>query len=164
MQKYNCYAIILMVFGSLQMIGDILTIPLLKGFGNALHACPAPKVFTAQNGFETFSSRFFIEWVDTTGRHITKIEHEHYNNFKGHYNRRNVYGAVFSYAPILASNPKTKAMFYNIFNNIAFGKFPILQEIGLPIPKDCQSVALVVEPRTDNIHQYPLVFKVEHHE
>lgn len=156
--RYSLYATILIVLGSLQMLVDVCQIPLLKGFGSALHASPAPKVFTTQNGFETFSSQFFIEWQDSTGSHITEITHEHYKNFKGHYNRRNVYGALFSYAPLLASNPRTKNMFYSVFNEIAFGKYQVLQEIGLPIPRDANSISLVVKPRLENVHKYPLIF------
>ncbi len=158
-RKHGFYAVILMTVGSLQMLGDVCQIPLLKGFGSALHASPAPKVFTTQNGFETFSSRFFIEWQDSTGSHSTEITHEHYHNFKGHYNRRNVYGALFSYAPLLASNPRTKDMFYSVFNEIAFGKYQVLQEIGLPITKDSHTITLAVRPRLENVHNYPLNFK-----
>ena len=50
---------ILLTVGLLQMTGDLLKIDWLKGFGAATVASPAPKVFSAVRGLETFSTRFF---------------------------------------------------------------------------------------------------------
>ena len=49
----------LVVLGCTQMIGDIFNLQTVKGFGAATSASPAPKVFTAHKGFETYSSEFF---------------------------------------------------------------------------------------------------------
>ena len=97
--------------GSVQMLGDLLANTHLKGIGLAMHVSPAPKVFTAQEGFETFSSQFFLRWQDITGKHHEReLTPRIYQGIKGPYNRRNVYGAAVSYSPVLSRNPNTKAM------------------------------------------------------
>ena len=60
-------AIFLLLLGLLTMIGDLADFARLKGFGTALVACPAPKVFSAVKGYETYSTRFFLEWKDQEG-------------------------------------------------------------------------------------------------
>ena len=52
-------ATLLVAVGSLQMIGDLTGQSAVKAIGAALQASPAPKVFTAQNGFETYFSKFY---------------------------------------------------------------------------------------------------------
>ena len=42
----------LIVIGAVQMAGDVSGQRPIKAVGAALHASPAPKVFTAQDGFE----------------------------------------------------------------------------------------------------------------
>jgi hypothetical protein len=60
-------AVFLLALGILQMAGDVLRLPALKGIGAATDASPAPKVFSSVRGLETFSTRFEIEWTDTNG-------------------------------------------------------------------------------------------------
>ena len=74
--KYS--AIGLLVIGLLQMTGDLLDRAGLKSIGQpikaigaATTASPAPKVFTAVRGLETFSTRFDIEWHDRAGEKHT---------------------------------------------------------------------------------------------
>lgn len=98
--------------GCIQMAGDLTGNTPLKAIGTALAASPAPKVFTAHNGFETYSSRFFINWQDEQAqRHHTPVTLARYAGMKGPYNRRNAYGAAISYGPVLAANPYTRPMF-----------------------------------------------------
>src|SRR5437870_7433556 len=73
------------------MAGDLLHMPVLKGIAAATGASPAPRVFSAVKGLETFSTRYFIEWIDTTGAsHSVEITPERYAHLRGPYNRRNV--------------------------------------------------------------------------
>jgi hypothetical protein len=60
--------VLLLALGLLQMAGDLLRVPALKGLAAATAASPAPKVFSAVRGLETYSTRFFIEWTDIAGR------------------------------------------------------------------------------------------------
>ena len=123
---------VLLTVGLLQMTGDLLKIDWLKGFGAATVASPAPKVFSAVRGFETFSTRFFLEWSDIGGRpHSLEITPEIYSRLQGPYNRRNVYGAAMAYGPILASDDRTRPMFNSVFRFALCGKAPLLKEFGI---------------------------------
>ena len=60
-------AVVLSVLGLAQMAGDLLGVLPLKGVAAATCASPAPKVFSAVRGFETYSTRFYLEWTDKSG-------------------------------------------------------------------------------------------------
>jgi hypothetical protein len=125
-------AAFLLVLGLLQMAGDLLRLPALKGIGAATAASPAPKVFSAVRGLETFSTRFTIEWTDRSGMpYAILLTPELYARVQGPYNRRNVYGAIVSYGPVLATDPKTRPMFCSVAAYALGGKAPLLKEIGI---------------------------------
>jgi hypothetical protein len=128
----NRPAIVLLALGLLQMSGDLLRVPVLRGIGAATVASPAPKVFSSVQGLETFSSEFYVEWVDRAGvAHSLKLTPEVYARIKGPYNRRNVFGAALAYAPILQDDANTKEMFESIVRYALCGQAPLLQEIGI---------------------------------
>ena len=93
---------VLLGVGSLSMVGDMLSIDALKGVGLAMAMSPAPKVFSAVRGLETYSTRFFIEWDSAEGETVSiELTPEINANLQGPYNRRNVFGAVLAYGPVL---------------------------------------------------------------
>jgi hypothetical protein len=127
-------AAVLIGIGCAQMVGDVLRIPILKAFGAATGASPAPKVFTAQDGFETYANRFFLEWQDAAGKlQVLELTPRVYSGIRGPYNRRNVYGAVLSYAPVLDANSLTRPMFRTVLTRSFCGTPSILAEIGVPL-------------------------------
>jgi hypothetical protein len=128
----NRAAVGLLALGLLQMSGDLLRIPVVKGIGAASVASPAPKVFSSVRGLETFSSEFYVEWDDHAGvAHSLKLTPELYAHIKGPYNRRNVFGAVLAYAPILKKDPNTREMFESVVGYALCGQAPLLREIGI---------------------------------
>ena len=128
----NRPAIVLLALGLLQMGGDLLRVPVLRGIGAATVASPAPKVFSSVQGLETFTSEFYIEWADRAGvAHSLKLTPEVYAYVKGPYNRRNVFGAALAYAPVLQKDPHTREMFESVVRYALCGKAPLLQEIGI---------------------------------
>lgn len=146
--KHGIAAAGLIAIGSIQMLGDLCAQPQIKAIGAVTHASPAPKVFTAQNGFETFSARFFIEWRDTSGQpHTLELTPSTYRRLQGPYNRRNAYGAALSYGPVLAANPRTRPMLDLVMDHAFCGDAPLLGELG--IQKDDIVYPLIVrlEPR-----------------
>lgn len=148
--KYQSIAITLFLtgIGCLQMIGDVTGLDAIKAVGAATGASPAPKVFTAQRGFETYANRFYLEWEETNAHAQQRLEltPATYAYLKGPYNRRNVYGAVISYAPVLASSPKTQAMFTAVLNQSFCQKESVIaKELGLP--SDIQHIRIRLEPR-----------------
>jgi hypothetical protein len=123
--------VFLVALGSLQMAGDIIGIPALKGLGLATVASPAPKVFTAHNGFETYANKFFIEYINIEDKQTSiEITPKVYQRLKGPYNRKNIYGAATSYAPVLAQNSKTRPMLMSVLHYAFCGDAPLLIELG----------------------------------
>jgi hypothetical protein len=112
MNKNLFLATLLCVLGSVQILGDLLNLPEVKAIGLITHASPAPKVFTAHKGFETFSSRFYIR--SDSQAEFTELTAQMYAQVQGPYNRRNAYGATLSYGPLLYNNPDTRSMFSSV--------------------------------------------------
>lgn len=128
----NKAAVFLLVVGLLQMTGDLLEKHVawgraLKGFGAATTASPAPKVFSAVRGLETYSTRFFVFWQDAAGQsHELELTPEVYSRLQGPYNRRNVYGAALAYGPVLPAELRDPVMRYALC-----GDAPVLRELGI---------------------------------
>jgi hypothetical protein len=124
--------VLLLVLGLLQMAGDLLRVPAIKGLAAATAASPAPKVFSAVRGLETYSSRFFLEWTDKAG-HFQSVEitPERAGGLRGPYNRRNVYGAVLAYGPIMQSDNTLRPMFASVSHYALCGDAPLMQELGI---------------------------------
>lgn len=153
----------LIAVGCLQMTGDVLRIPVMKGIGAATSASPAPKVFTAQDGFETYANRFFLEWRDAGGEPKSmELTADVYASLAGPYNRRNVFGAVFSYAPVLDANPLTRPMFRTVLARAFCTNDPPVAEIGLPADAARHGpLRIRLEPRrTPGRHDFALTHEV----
>jgi hypothetical protein len=146
----NPASVFLLVIGLSQMAGDLLRIPQLKGLAAATAASPAPRVFSSVRGVETFSSHFYIEWKDRNGAaHAIKLTPEMYSRIEGPYNRRNVFGAALSYAPILARDPRTSPMYQAVVRYALCGPAPLLREIGID-PTDLSDPPVIrLVPRSD---------------
>jgi hypothetical protein len=128
----NLTAICLVVLGLAQMTGDLANLPALKAIAAATGASPAPKVFSAVKGLETYSTRFFLEWENSAGEARSfQITPEVYSRLGGPYNRRNVYGAVLAYGPVLSSDPHTKPVFDAVARYALCGNAPLLRELGV---------------------------------
>jgi hypothetical protein len=123
---------LLLALGLLQMAGDLLHVPALKGLAAATAASPAPKVFSAVRGLETYSTRFFVESTDRAG-HFESVEitPERASGLRGPYNRRNVYGAVLAYGPIMQSDATLRPMFDSVSRYALCGDAPLLREMGI---------------------------------
>ena len=124
--------VLLLALGLLQMAGDLLRLPAIKGLAAATAASPAPKVFSAVRGLETYSTRFFLEWTDRAGRfQSVEITPERAGRLRGPYNRRNVYGAVLAYGPIMQSDSTLRPMFQSVSHYALCGDAPLLRELGI---------------------------------
>ena len=141
--------ILLVILGLAQMAGDVFRIPALKGVAAATAASPAPKVFSAVRGLETYSTHFFVEWDSLEGtHHVLPLTPELNARLRGPYNRRNVFGAVLAYGPVLASSPATRPMFDSVARYALCGEAPVLRELGIdPRGVAPGSVRVRLEPR-----------------
>jgi hypothetical protein len=124
---------LLIVIGCAQMVGDLLDIRAIKAVGAATGASPAPKVFTAHQGFETYSSHFFLRWIDKATGQVKslRLTPAVYGGVRGPYNRRNAYGAVLSYAPVLQSDPATQSMHDKAIAYAMCGPSGLLEELSI---------------------------------
>lgn len=142
---------LLVLLGLAQMAGDLLNLPALKGIAAATGASPAPKVLSALRGLETYSTRFFLEWTDTSANlHSLPLTPDVYARLRGPYNRRNVYGAVLAYGPLLVTDPRTRPMFESVARYALCGDAPILRELGIDPASIRGTVRVRLEPRPDS--------------
>lgn len=155
---------LLVAIGSLQVVGDLGHLPALKAVALAWHMSPAPKVFTAQEGFETYSSEFYVEWKDSYHvPHSLRITpKEYYHGVLGPYNRRNAYGAALSYGPVLYANPATRPMFESVSRYALCDKAPILRELGIDAATVYGPVTIRIKPRQilPEHHQWKLDYEI----
>ncbi len=139
-------AVLLLVIGLTQMVGDLLGNRALKGIGAASVAAPCPKVFCDVNGLEGFASTFALEVADDSGgRHEIVITPELYARLRGPYNRRNAYGAVLAYGPKLPTSLWQSVYDYGWREN-----GPLRRELGLPNHK--ARVVTVIRTHTRGRH------------
>jgi hypothetical protein len=150
----NKPAIVLLILGLLQMSGDLLEQAglekvgrSLKGIGAATTASPAPKVFSASHGLETYSTRFRLEWSDRAGKeHALWLTPELCRSMRGPYNRRNVYGAALAYGPVLATTQQTRELFLSVVKYALCGEAPLLRELGIDPAEVVGPVRVRYEP------------------
>ena len=120
-------ASLLLCIGLAQMAGVVFDIAPLKGLAAGCAASPAPKVFTSINGLETFSTGFTLTWRDRAGQQQRRvITRDVYPGLLGPYNRRNIWGAMLAYGPLLATQSHTKEMFDGLVQYGLCGEGPVL--------------------------------------
>lgn len=132
--RYRIAAVLLLLVGLAQMAGDLARMVPLKAVAAATGVSPAPKVFSAVQGLETYSTRFFLDLGDRR----VELTPELYARIGGPYNRRNVYGAALAYAPVLSPALREPVLRYALC-----GEAPLLRELGLRATK---TPAIELEP------------------
>ena len=133
----------LLLVGVGQMAGDLAGVRALKGLAAATGASPAPKVFSAVRGFETFTTRFFLDWTEADGEARTvELTSDLYARLRGPYNRRNVYGAALAYAPVLPPALRDPVLAYALG-----GEARLLGELGVARGPGAGPVTVRLEAR-----------------
>ena len=127
-------ALFLVVLGLAQMAGDLTKVVPLKAVAAATGASPAPKVFSAVQGLETYSTRFYLD----LGHERVELTPELYARIEGPYNRRNVFGAALAYGPVLPASLRDPVTRYALCGNA-----PLLRELQLHATK---TPAVELEP------------------
>ncbi len=151
MKKRRILYIILFLLGSLQIIGVATGSRAVKGIGLASVASPLPLVFSHFRGIETFAADFYIR-LRKDGKVVydSQITSELYEKLEGPYNRRNIYGAVFAYGPVL-SQPSEKILVDSVLKQGICFDGPLVAEFGLPAEFD--TVEIEVHTKTKNQEQ-----------
>jgi hypothetical protein len=152
-------ALVLGTLGAAHMVGQLADVRALRGLAAATNASPAPKVFSAVQGLETYSTAFHLDWTQADGgQRSVPITPEMYARLRGPYNRRNVYGAVLAFGPVMSQNPATAPMFQSVLRSSLCGERPILRELGLD-PAQMTAVRVRLEPlRPEALGSLPRVF------
>jgi hypothetical protein len=74
----------LLALGLTQMVAQLVGSDALRAVAAATNASPAPKVFSAVSGLETYSTTFFIDWTEADGsRHAQQLTSEMYARLRG---------------------------------------------------------------------------------
>lgn len=146
----------LLILGLAQMAGELLGLRALKGIAAATAASPAPKVFSAVRGFETFSVRYILSWDENGVRRVVPLSSELYARLPGPYNLRNVYGAALAYGPVLPEElraPVTRFAFC--------GERPLLRRLGFDPERVGEPIRVEYEPRPGAAQgDWPLAFEL----
>jgi len=154
MIKRRVLYILLFLIGSLQIIGVATSSRSLKGIGLASVASPLPLVFSHFRGIETFAADFYLR-LKKNGRikYDSEITSELYEKLEGPYNRRNIYGAVFAYGPVLTESSE-KILVNSVLKQGLCFDGPLVAEFGLPVEFD--EVEIEVHTKTRNQEQVHL--------
>lgn len=130
MSREGRWALLILIVGSLQMVGDVTGVGALVGLGAASHVSPAPKVFTRVGDAEPFSARFALELEEEGGQvRRVPLDRAHYARLRGPYNRRNVIGAVVAGGPHLHASPHLGPMMEAAARHALCGSAPVLEEL-----------------------------------
>jgi len=137
--RYFCYALVL--WGTLNSTAFITHNSNFKEIGFATVSSPLPLVFSCYNGVQTFVTAFNATIDYQNGTQLNAIiDTNRYNLLGGSYNRKNVYGAVFSHGSLFDNDALIKIrqdiLQYavcsneNVAGNSRSGK--LLEEFNLP--------------------------------
>ncbi len=90
--KIRIATILLLVLATVKVVADVAGWKKLSAVAAVTNTTPAMKVFTAHDGYETFSSTFTLTvfWIDGHQQTLT-LNPANYRGLQGPYNRRNVY-------------------------------------------------------------------------
>jgi hypothetical protein len=140
------FSAVVIMIGSLSMLGTATSLDPVKGIGFMTTASPLPLVFSKFRGIENFSSDYYMDVKLKDGEIISiKITPEIYDRASGPYNRRNPYGAVLAYGPMLTA-PHEMILRDRVMQYSACGKGSFMREIG--ITKPIEHINVTVKSKT----------------
>lgn len=153
---------ILVSIGCVRAFANIAEMEKTSALFAALNTSPAMKVFTAHNGYETFSPKFEIEFISGERSKVISLTPELYRKLSGPYNRRNVYGAAISYGPVLASNENTQSLFNSVARYSFCEPASLINELKLEVPQPIDMVKLhYIHSASSASEQYPSTLEVK---
>lgn len=152
---------LLLALGLLQMTAEAFGASRLQGLAAATGASPAPRVFSSVRGLETYSTQFALVYDRTDGKRMrVPFDAELYRKVRGPYNRRNPYGAVLAYGPLMSTDPALQPMFAAVARHAVCGEAILLREIGIDPSKVMGPVRIELTPQTPPPRDLPLVLEV----
>lgn len=140
------FSLLVILIGSLSMIGTLTSMDPIKGIGFMTTASPLPLVFSKFRGVENFSSDYYMDVRFKDGETVSmKLTPEIYERAGGPYNRRNPYGAVLAYGPML-TKPNEIILRDKVMQYSACGQGTFMREIG--IEKPIEHINVTVKSKT----------------
>jgi hypothetical protein len=152
-------AALLLALGLLQVAADALSLKTVKAVASATQASPAPRVFSAVRGLETYSTRFFIEWEAEGRTESAEVTPARYSGIAGPYNRRNVYGAALAYGPVMMGDAHAEPMLRAVMRHALCGDAPVLREMGIALPATASGRRVRYEPVAGTGGDWPRVIE-----
>jgi len=153
--------VVLVAIGCVRAFANIADMEKTSAAFAALNVSPAMKVFTAHNGYETFSPKFEIEFINGDESKLILLTPELYRKLSGPYNRRNVYGAAISYGPVLVSNENTKPLFDSVAKYSFCTPASLISELELDVTLPIERVVLhYIHNETSANDLYPSTLEV----
>lgn len=129
--KYYLASFILCFFALVKVVADVFGFERLSALAAVTSISPAMKVFTAHKGYETYSSGFELTInYKNSGSQTLRLAPSNYEGLRGPYNRRNVYGALIAYGPLLVSDTATKPMWEEMAHRAFCGPISVHSELG----------------------------------
>ena len=140
---------LLAFWGILNSFGYITHLDEIKSVGFVSVSSPLPLVFSIYNNVETFATSFNVT-IFHTNETMTKIPLDayRYNLMGGAYNRRNIYGAIFSHGPFF-DDPKMIKVRQEILYYAICDPAPILKDFQ--IDGQVKNVTVDVFNRINNL-------------
>ena len=140
---------VLVIWGAVNSVAYISHYDGVKAIGFASGSSPLPLVFSAYNGHETYSTGFniIVNYQDNT-TFSSDMNVDMYNRMKGAYNRRNIYGAIFSHGPFF-DLPNMITIRQSILKYAVCDPAPLIHEFQISI-KNISNVHVDVFARSKN--------------
>ncbi len=139
-------AALLVLVGCLSMLGAATGLEPLRKLGLWTVASPLPLVFSKFRGIENFSSDYFLEVEFADGELVgVPVTPALYARAGGPYNRRNPYGAVLAYGPML-DKPNEVALRDAVMAYAGCGQATFLRELG--VTKPARRVRVLLQSKT----------------
>jgi hypothetical protein len=134
MKRTDAAALAVVAIGCVSMVGFAVGSKSLRGVGAMTAASPLPLVFSQFRGLETFAARFSAELERTDGStRRFEITPAMYAELDGPYNRRNAYGAVIAFGPVL-TEPNERAMVTSVLRHGLCDLGPLAVRFGETVP------------------------------
>ena len=147
--RFLVYALV--IWGSLNSSAFIAHNNSMKDIGFVTVSSPLPLVFSAYNGVETFATKFNVTVEYVNGTIIkTDLDSSRYNLLGGAYNRRNIYGAIFSHGPFFDQENLIKIR-NSILHYAICDPGTIMDEFQLPGRVKTIDVDVMYRPKEDKI-------------
>jgi hypothetical protein len=130
--KWRLTAAALTLVGCGGMLADLAGVQSAKGLLNAWGGSILPRVFSTVDGLETFSSTIWVRFNDRSGQCFeVPLDKSLANRLRGPYNRRNVYGAILVYGPVLQNHPQLGPMVETVLRRSTEEGGPLLSAFQL---------------------------------